>query len=234
MRNILKHFLKRPLWRVRFWVFLVRVSREISHIRKKVGSEQVIRGLGWIRRDFDSPAPNFVKWSVLKRWGSVATWVETGTYLGETTEFLSKFANKVVSIEPASELVSLARKKFKASHNVFIVEGTSEEILESSLRNLDEKSREDVNFWLDGHYSAGITYLGNIECPLHEELSIIRAFLKPEYKVSILIDDVRAFSPTGQTINGYPSLTFLANWADENRLRWIVEHDIFIMTNRGP
>ena len=234
MRNFFTYLDKAFLLKIRSCTFLVKVLREISQIKKENGAEQVFRGLGWIQRNFGSPAPNFVKWSVLKRWGSDATWIETGTYLGETTEFISKFAKKVVSIEPASELVGLARKKFSTHHNIFIAEGTSEEILESTLSNLDEIDKQDINFWLDGHYSAGITYLGNVECPVPEELSIIEGFLQPKYKVSILIDDVRAFSPTGETINGYPSLSYLANWADENELAWTIEHDIFIMTNRRP
>jgi hypothetical protein len=234
MRNFFTYLLKPFLLKIRFWTFLIKALGEISQIKKRTGAEQVVRGLGWIQRDFGSPAPNFVKWSVLKRWGSDATWIETGTYLGETTEFISKFAKKVVSIEPASELVGLARKKFSRQSNVSIAEGTSEEVLELTLSNLDEINKQDINFWLDGHYSEGITYLGDVECPVPEELSIIKDFIKPSYKVTILIDDVRSFSPTGETISGYPSLSYLVSWADENQLFWTIEHDIFIMTNRHP
>ena len=53
----------------------------------------------WFKRNFDSPSPEFVKHKVLKRFNlENSTWIETGTYYGDTTEFLSKFATKIFSI----------------------------------------------------------------------------------------------------------------------------------------
>lgn len=111
--------------------------------------------IGWAQKGFASPSPIFVKHSCLKRNGYPnATWVETGTYLGETTFFLSKLARQVFSIEPEPTLFLDAKPLFEKKKNVEILNGTSENI----LPNLLPKINGNVNFWLDGHYSMGITF----------------------------------------------------------------------------
>ena len=232
MRSLSKKILKPIKLYLDFIIFLALLNVHFIKICRNLGPGQTIRALKWFTRKFDSPAPNFVKWDVLMRWGSQSLWVETGTYLGETTAFLSKSASKVISIEPSSDLAARASAKFRNTSKVKIVQGTSEQVLNETLRSLNHLEKSDLNFWLDGHYSAGITYLGDIECPIPEELSIIDRHLLANQKITILIDDVRSFSPAGETRNGYPSLSYLAEWADFRKLFWTIEHDIFIMTNR--
>ena len=36
----------------------------------------------------------------------------------------------------------------------------------------------DINFWLDGHYSSGLTFKGDQECPIKDELDQIGNNLK--------------------------------------------------------
>jgi hypothetical protein len=75
------------------------------------------------------------------------------------------------------------------------LEGDSGKVVPTLVPTLDKA----VLFWLDGHYSSGITAKGEKECPIHEELSPI---LKSKYWHVILIDDARHF--VGQ--NDYPTL----------------------------
>src|SRR3546814_8821265 len=78
-------------------------------------------------REFATPLPNDAKRSVLSRYGyPQETWVETGTYLGETTAFLSKNSNKVITIEPSEELFSKAANRIKSSPNVEVLPGGSD------------------------------------------------------------------------------------------------------------
>ena len=59
----------------------------------------------WSKLHYASPAPSPVKKKVLLRHNLPdCTWIETGTYLGDTTFFLSKLSSKVISIEPAEKL----------------------------------------------------------------------------------------------------------------------------------
>ena len=156
-----------------------------------------------------------------------ATWVETGTYLGETTKFLSRGAVRVVSIEPEPDLYRRAQKRFSDIPNVELVNGTSEEVLEEVLNQIEGK----VNFWLDGHYSAGVTYLGEKVSPIEEELSAIDRHFKKFEEIAVLVDDVRIFDPLVAEDSGYPTIDLLVDWAESHSLRWKIEHDIFIVTN---
>ena len=220
------------VWRARFYKFVFQVLREFVGIRKEFGSSQTTRAASWLKNRFSSPAPNFVKWQVLHRWGSQGTWVETGTYFGETTEFLSRTCELIISIEPSPELATRAKALFESSKNVNIVNGTSEEFMGRVLDGLGKDGKNDLNFWLDGHYSAGVTYLGDKPCPIVEELLEIGERMKDFSCVSIFVDDVRAFSVGNARDLNYPNLDFLVNWANQHSLGWTIEHDIFIMTNR--
>ena len=220
------------VWKFRYIRFLLQTVSELGKIKREVGPQQTVRGLDWVKKKFQMPAPNFVKWEVMKRWGGRETWIETGTYLGETTEFLSRMSALVLSIEPSPELASSAIEKFKQNRDVRIVIGTSEEVLGKVLSGLSDLQKIDVSFWLDGHFSSGITFLGPKETPIEEELSIIESCIHEFSQVTIFIDDFRAFSTIKSKNENYPSRTFLVEWADRNQLEWTMEHDIFVMTNR--
>jgi hypothetical protein len=60
-------------------------------------------------------------------------------------------------------------------------------------------------FWLDGHYSGFGTGKGETNCPVLDELEIIKSS-KSNYHV-ILIDDAREFNGS----NGYPNLEIVIN-----------------------
>jgi hypothetical protein len=180
--------------------------------------------VGWWKRDFRSPAPHFVKMSILETAKNVDVWVETGTYMGQTTEVLSRDTSRVISIEPSLELAQRAKLLFAQNQNVQIVNGLSENELPSILEALPSDSF-NVAFWLDGHYSEGPTHLGPIETPIVQELRVIEAQLEKFQEVTIFIDDFRCFV-NRQT--DYPQTSFLSTWADSNGMSWSVEHDIFI------
>ena len=180
---------------------------------------------GWVKRGYSAPSPHFMKQACLLRNGfSSATWVETGTFLGQTTQLLAKHAPKVYSVEPESALFARACKLFSKHKNVEILNGTSEDIFPKLLPTISG----DVNFWLDGHYSAGITFRGSRDTPVLEELACIARNLSNFGKVCILIDDIRCFNPKIPEYSSYPDLNVLVAWAAEKGMIWHVEHDIFI------
>ena len=161
---------------------------------------------------------------ILETAKNVDVWVETGTYMGQTTEQLSRNTSRVISIEPSRELAKRAAELFAHNQNVRIVNGLSENELPTILEDLPSESL-NVAFWLDGHYSEGPTHLGPVETPIVEELRVIAAQLQKFREVVVFIDDFRCFV-NKQT--DYPSTSFLSAWADSNGLSWSVEHDIFI------
>ena len=177
----------------------------------------------WRRRKYALPAPHFIKQSTLLRYSiEESVWVETGTYLGETTCFLAKRFPFVYTIEPSQECCRLARKRFRAFDNIELLPGASEETLLPLLERIDSPS---VCFWLDGHFSAGITYEGQVACPVLHELNVIASFLSRFRSVSVLVDDVRCADSNPES---YPSLDVYVDWARSNCLNWTVENDIFI------
>ncbi len=185
---------------------------------------------GWRRRGFSSPSPFFVKHECLLRNGvSNATWVETGTYFGQTTEFLSSHASMVYSIEPEVKLYSDAKRRFALKPNVEIINGLSEDILPVLLPSLSG----NVNFWLDGHYSAGVTFRGPQETPVLDELDCISQNMHRFDEFCVLIDDVRCFNPNLEEYSAYPALGDLVDWAATNGLFWGIEQDIFFASRRS-
>jgi hypothetical protein len=184
----------------------------------------------WAGRRFYAPSPHFIKQACLIRNSFPnATWVETGTYLGQTTEVLSKHGSKVYSIEPEPALFARAKEYFANFRNVEILNGTSEQV----FPNLLPKINGDVNFWLDAHYSEGITFKGTQDTPIVDELNYIGDNLGHFSEVCVLIDDIRCFNPQKSEYSTYPPADVLVDWARKNSLSWYVEHDIFVAkTNR--
>ena len=182
----------------------------------------------WAKRDFQAPSPQYIKERILLSYGlKHAIWIETGTYLGQTTKALSKDALKVYTIEPDLFLFKNASNYFKNTSHIEVINHTSEFYLPTLLLSISG----NVNFWLDGHYSAGNTFKGEIETPIELELSAISEHLSKLDKVAIFIDDVRCFKKSDGDDSQYPSLNYLVDWAKAHDFHWIIEHDIFIAKN---
>ncbi|QWD09517.1 class I SAM-dependent methyltransferase [Polynucleobacter paneuropaeus] len=198
----------------------------LSNFLKKI--IPVAEVINWAGRNYSSPSPAFIKRAVILR-NSIrnSIWVETGTYLGETAKFLSKTAKTVYTIEPQKKLYDRALRVFKSHENIQILLGLSEEVFPSLL----PKISGDVNFWLDGHYSGGVTFLGSKISPILEELEAISFNLNHFSRVSILIDDIRCFDELVNQSYGYPKLRDLIDWMRINNFSWHIEHDIFCAKN---
>jgi len=201
-------------------------SREFKFWLKVIKRNLIPESLKWRNSNYSSPSPQHVKIRILKS-NSLqnATWIETGTYLGDTTSKLTKIARKVISIEPQSELSKFASNRLKRYKNVEIINAASENCISAIL----ERISGPTCFWLDGHYSGDVTFQGTEVSPISAELSAISNYLASN-KVTVLIDDFRLFVNSAST--GYPSQYSLVKWADENDLTWTVEHDIFIAKSR--
>jgi hypothetical protein len=183
----------------------------------------------WRMRGFSAPSPQFVKINVLKRNGIAdGTWVETGTYLGDTTKYLATNfqQNKVITLEPDERIYRFTAYRLRKFKNVEFINGSSE----LEFDNVLSKLQGSVNFWLDGHFSGDITFKGNLLSPVIKELEIIQKHITKVKKVCVLIDDVRDFN--NDSSSGYPSKNYLVDWANRNNLVWQIEQDIFIAKSK--
>lgn len=182
----------------------------------------------WAARQYAAPAPYAVKKFVFLRNNlRDATWIETGTLYGDTSDFLSGYASFVHTTEPEPKLFQLAKERFKQYTNVMVHNEVSEVFLPKILPTLSG----NVCFWLDGHYSAGETFAGPNDTPLRQELEAIRENITRFDKIAVLIDDIR-FCGRQHIYGSYPSLNELVDFSDELDLHWYIEHDIFVAKSR--
>ena len=183
----------------------------------------------WRANGFRSPARHPIKMMVLDRYCLDDLWIETGTFLGDTTAYLASKYSMVYTIEPSHELAERAKNRFSNSENIEVISGTSEDMLPKLVIELIESRHQSINFWLDGHYSAGITYQGDADTPIIAELAAVEIAIQAKASVAIFIDDVRCFVGISAEYNSYPPLSTLTKWAERHNLRWTIEHDILVI-----
>jgi len=172
------------------------------------------------------PVPQEVKHAVMRRHSmKEATWIETGTHLGETAEILAGISNRVITLEPSSHYYALAIKRLSGFSNVEVINKSSEEYFGALI----ERQSGSLCLWLDGHYSGGETFRGARDTPLALELQAIKSNRKRFESLVVLIDDFRLsyYQPSV-----YPSADRLAQWARSLDLNWTIEADIFIAKSR--
>ena len=194
------------------------VVSPIKALRNQFMGGYIVRR--WQQNGKPYPVPHIVKQTVInqcrKQYG-LTTLVETGTYLGDMVDVQKAYFDQVISIELSEELARLAQKRFGRNANVDIRQGDSATVLKQVTRLL----RTPALFWLDGHYSGGITAKGDTECPIFSELEAV--FSNNQDHI-ILIDDARCFIGKGD----YPSLEELSKFITQRDIRYriSVEHDI--------
>ncbi len=75
------------------------------------------------------------------------------------------------------------------------------------MKNIDST----VLFWLDCHYSGGITAKGDTNCPIYKELEAIFQLKNVDY--ILMIDDARYFGNPNDP--DYPSIEDLEKYVNE-------------------
>jgi hypothetical protein len=175
----------------------------------------------WEKQGRPSPPPHVVKEELIRDYAKTfktSILIETGTYLGDMVHAMRKSFSRIISFELDAALAEQAQKRFAGETHIEIVQGDSGRLLGDQLTNI----AEPCLFWLDGHYSGGITAKGTLETPIKNELHHILSH--PIAGHVILIDDARCF--TGE--NDYPTLEELQNFVNERKQGWqfTVEHDV--------
>ena len=153
----------------------------------------------WLRSGCNGLAPHPVKLMVIESYlkrSSIHTFVETGTNLGDTLGYFSRKKIECTSIELSQELYRAACEVFKNRRNVRLIQGDSSQRLPELLKKTDKPAL----FWLDGHYSSGLTASAESHTPISAELKAILDHAVKRHV--ILIDDARYFDGT----NDYPHL----------------------------
>jgi len=151
------------------------------------------------------------------------TFIETGTYSGKTTKWAATKFKEVHTIELSETLFAQYGKGLSSIGNITPYFGDSRNILPEILTAI----HGNILFWLDAHYSAGVTAGKEDPCPLLAELEMI---LRRNNDDIILIDDARCVDGTG----GWPTISELLYYTvqkagSKKRFMLICDDNIYIV-----
>jgi len=164
----------------------------------------------WEAKGCPAPPPDSYKqWAVKEAGKGFDVFVETGTYLGDMVWAQRHNFYTIYSIELGRDLHDKAVDRFRECQNVFLLIGDSADILKWIIKMIHEPAL----FWLDAHFSGGITVKGDRVTPILAEIDIIKG---SSLNHKILIDDARCFGKMG-----FPSLKMI-----RKRLNITIKNDI--------
>ena len=174
----------------------------------------------------DMPTPSIIKHLIIKKQAkdsSTKVFIETGTYFGDTVEAVKSLFLEIHSIELGKELAALAQKRFAKYPQIYIHQGDSAVILPGLLENI----KKSCLFWLDAHYSEGVTVGDDEHLPLISEIKTILGHWV--FGSVILIDDARLMGRQ----KGYPSFEEIQKIVQDSGLGLKIEQNLDIIRIHG-
>jgi len=163
----------------------------------------------------------------LKKWQALTGYklfVETGTFLGETTLAMADVFDRCWTVEIDRSLYEAALQRFSGRKNITALHGDSQTRIAEILAEIDAPAI----FWLDGHYAGRKTGRGTTDTAIVTELT--RIFEHPIQQHVILIDDARNFLG----VSGYPSIKALHRFVRaRSAYRLRISNDIIRLYNEA-
>jgi hypothetical protein len=175
----------------------------------------------WLALDCPVSPPSAYKQELIKtyqrHYGNTVL-IETGTYLGDMVSAMADSFDEIHSVELSKDLHDKAKDRFRKNKNIKLYQGDSGEVLAKILSRLSKPAI----FWLDAHYSAGITAKGKLNTPILEEVELILSHKIKNHVV--LVDDSRMF--TGE--EDYPAVKDLRKKVVSvlPRVSFVDRHDV--------
>ena len=199
-----------------------------AHKRVKEGISARKKVLLWKLKGRSVPAPHAVKQAIVKEYEAkyrLPVFIETGTYMGEMIDAVLNLFPKIISIEFDLKLAQSAKNKYSSMRHVTILQGDSGTLLPELLAGI----KEPCLFWLDAHYTGGVTGQADSETPIVKEIKSILEHPCSDHV--ILIDDAREF--TGNS--NYPTLEELRQILKNSRREWqmTVDADVIRIHKRS-
>lgn len=148
------------------------------------------------------PPPHIYKQKIVRLYGKkfrINILVESGTFKGDMVYGVRNGFKKIITIELSDYFFKKATVRLKNFKNIRIIKGDSGRKIKQILKFV----KGPAVFWLDGHYSGGITSRGKLNTPIVQELQAI--FSHKIKSHVILIDDARCFNGK----NDYPKINQL-------------------------
>ena len=215
MKQVVKGLIKQTWLGHKIEQYLAK-TREAKRLKERQARELA----EWETAGRPAPPPHIVKQRNLKAFAQkydLRVLVETGTYMGEMIAAMKGSFRQIYTIELDHKLARDAQTAFQSDKHIEVIQGDSGVEIATVLKRLNQPAL----FWLDGHYSGGVTARGSQDTPIYEELrQILNA---PEKRHVILIDDARLF----KSDPGYPDLEDLLEFIRTQRadLQITIEDD---------
>jgi len=169
--------------------------------------------------------PEIVIW--LSKKLDLNIFVEAGTFHGESALRASKIFQRVITIEKSSFLFMQSSERLRSQSNITCYNGCTREHVAAHL-----SERDNPLFWLDAHWSGGVTAGQEDECPILDELSLI--FAQDLNSLAILIDDARLFTappPRPHVSKQWPRIDEIAKKVPDDYVIYIFNDVIYILPN---
>lgn len=155
--------------------------------------------------------------------------VETGTYLGQTTKLIAnRFPDLLIDTIEIDRQLFLNAKSYLSSFfpRVRVWYGDSKYTLQDVL---DSRNCKKVFFWLDGHNSSGFTSVGETETPLLDEMQTIESyFVLADNAFLIIIDDLHEIS----TNSHYPTWHHIEAFASRHSCKVITRWNTIVLSKQ--
>ena len=119
-----------------------------------------------------------------------STFVETGTAYGQSLQEIFPYFDKIFTVEISEDLWTWLHPQIEDIKHIQHVLGDSLIEMPKFLDTLGED--EKVFFWLDAHWSQGLSSKNEFDVPLIQECQIIDEKYKGDTAV-VAIDDLRMF-----------------------------------------
>ncbi|MBW4052029.1 MAG: hypothetical protein HIU85_11305 [Proteobacteria bacterium] len=146
------------------------------------------------------PPRDFIRW--VRDRADVRTFVESGTFQGETSSWAADLFDEVITIELSPEIHKQTSARLSSKSNIAFRLGDTKSVLPSILPAM----RDPAIFWLDAHWSGLNTAGREQECPLLEEVALLNASSVDHF---VLIDDARLFTappPLPHRASAWPTI----------------------------
>jgi len=182
-------------------------------LARSVYQEQARRR--WERGGRVGPAPAGAKYARLRSYGlrfGVRVLVETGAFVGDSIYALRNDFDRIISIELDPWLAARCQRRFAQAPQITILQGDSARVLPDVLAAL----KQPALFWLDAHWSGGITARAASETPVSQELRAILQHTVGSHVV--LVDDALLFGSR----RDYPTLETIQSLVHQFRPEWVL------------
>jgi len=145
--------------------------------------------------------------------------------MGDTAHLMAKRTLNVLTIEVDHVLAKAAEDRFRKFENVQVFKGDSSNLLDGITKEI----KGSTLFWLDGHYSMGVTSRGLNSSPLSNELQILKQNLDWNLPQVVAIDDIQSINGK----DGYPHFSEIQEWAIALKLTVTTSGSVVILSPNG-